>query len=230
MAAVINFFQRPNNINAGTWNWGDVAFGFRSGLLLNEPPLRAIQYNNASAPPNLHILQLVSYVTMPLIATSKAGSVARTEGLISNHLETLKFGAWALMASNALAAPQELYRLKVSEGRTFVQKVQIAAWRMTPYLVLLTNIALTILELRVNRMKALVSLTVTVVTLLDLTSITNQSFNRYLNTVLRLPMDLVALYYGSNKNRFWIMLGWAQVPLIRDPIAAWINPFVPKKP
>lgn len=128
------------------------------------------------------------------------------------------------MGANLYAIRTKIYTRKFSQDRTPMQKFLVTVWRMTPYLALFTNIALTILELRVNRMKALVGLTVTVVTL-----VLPQSFVRYLNPGIRLPMDFIALYYGSNRNRFTIILGWTQIPFIRNSIKAQLAPLLPSQ-
>lgn len=226
MAAIAQYFQTPNNITSGTWNWGDVAFGFRSGLLLNEAPLSMIQYNNLEFPRMLDALALTSFVMIPLSTSANVAKLARSENWIAQYKKTFSFGALALMGANGYTAATKVYTRKFSQARTPFQKFLAVAWKTTPYLMLLTNIALTIIELRVNRMKAAVSLAVLTVTCLNHVHVLPRSFARYLNPGIRLPMDFIALYYGSNKNRFSIVLGWAGVPLIRDPIMAWLKPYL----
>jgi hypothetical protein len=222
-AAIAGFFQTPNNITLGTWNWGDVAYGFRSGLFLNQGPLRLISYNNLPHSPNVTSQALMSNVMMPFNTVGKVTKLAQRENWIGQHKQAFLLGIFALMGANGYAAQQELYNKKFSQTRSPLDKFFIAIWRTTPYLVLLTHIALTIIELRVNRMKALVGLTVTAVTLLDQAQVLPRSIAGYINPGVRLPMDCIALYYGSNKNRFWIVLGWTQVPFIRN----WLRPLLP---
>lgn len=227
MAAIAQYFQIPNNITSGTWNWGDVAYGFRSGLFLNQTPLDLIRYNKSPYPQDLNLLRLMNCVSFPTTTLSKVTRLARSDNWIATHGRAIELGAYVLIGANAFAAARKVYNLKISQVRSPKDKILITVWKMTPYLVLLTNIVLTMIEFRINRMKALVSLTVMAVTLIDQTRIIPRSFARYIDPGIRLPMDFLALYYGSNKNRFNIVLGWTQVPIIRDPIKARLKPLLP---
>lgn len=229
MAAIAQYFQIPNNITSGTWNWGDVAYGFRSGLLLTQPPVNVLLYNNLPYPPDLQPLVLISFTLFPMNTLFKVARLCRSEKWVAHYKPALALGTYALLGANAYTGRTGVYNQKISHARTYKNKFLITIWKATPYLVLLTNIALTIIELRVNRMKALVGLTVMAATMLNLTHIMPRSYARYLNPVIRFPMDLVALYYGSNKNRFTIVLGWAQDPAVRNPIKERLKPLLPKQ-
>ncbi len=224
MAAIAQYFQIPNNITSGTWNWGDVAYGFRSGLFLNQTPLDLIRYNKLPYPQNLDLLTLMNYVSFPSTTLSKVERLARSENWIATHGRVFELGAYALISANAYTVWARIYNLKISQVRSPKHKILITVWKMTPYLVLLTNIVLTIIEFRINRMKALVGLTVMAVTWIDQARVIPRSFARYIDPGIRLPMDFLALYYGSNKNRFNVVLGWAGVPVIRNPIIAMLPP------
>lgn len=79
MAAIAQYFQTPNNITSGTWNWGDVAFGFRSGLLLNQPPEDLIHYNNSQYHQELNLASLMTVGRIPLMTLNKVIRLARSE-------------------------------------------------------------------------------------------------------------------------------------------------------
>jgi hypothetical protein len=221
-AAVADFFQR-SNIGLGTWNWSDVAFGFRSGLLLNQTSEQAIDYNNLPHSPNLNEMRKFTMLGLALSPMYKARRLARVDSLIASHLRSISLSSCALGVVTFIALNQNLYYLKTHETTKTSEKLLIRVWRATPYLVLVTNIALTLLEMRHNCMKASVALAVTSITLLDLAKITPKSWGWYINPGLRIPMDLVALYYGSNKNRFYIIVGWTQIPFIQAPMMKFLT-------
>ncbi|MBS0647829.1 MAG: hypothetical protein JSS10_01235 [Verrucomicrobia bacterium] len=223
-ALIAGFFQR-SNIGLGTWNWGDVAFGFRSGLLLNQPSFTEIAYNNRPNPPPLNALGQFQFLAIPFQTKSKALKLARIDTLVARQLRTIDLSAIALTSLDLLAIYQNVYHQKVSEDHTIPQKFLIHAWKAIPYIALITNIALTILELRSNCMKASVALAVTSITLLSFNQMIPKTWAWYINPGLRIPMDLVALYYGSNKNRFVILIGLAQLPIIKDPVMNFTKPY-----
>lgn len=226
VATVIGFLER-SNIGQGTWNWGDVAFGFRSGLLLNEPVVTVINYNNQIRQPKLNPVSSFMMGTLPFLPVQKFGKLARVDSLAASYYNGLCLMSSALGLANLFAIQRNIYNLKTTEARTTFDKWIIRAWRTTPYLVLYTNIALITLELRSNYMKAAVALTVTFLARLSIAKITPPSWAWYLNPGLRIPMDMVALYYASNKNRFVILVGLIRMPLIKNPLMRFAQPYCP---
>jgi|GEM_PF-1643898 len=80
-------------------------------------------------------------------------------------------------------------------------------WRATPYLMIITNIAVTVLQIYQGSSAQWVTLAVTGVTLLPITNLVPQSFNEYL-TMCGIPIDLAALWYGDSYMRTCIIVGW----------------------
>jgi hypothetical protein len=96
------------------------------------------------------------------------------------------------------------------------------AWQVTPYLMVITNIALTAFEIRNGDNKAWIKLFVTGVTLIDISSWKPEGFSWYLTVFARYPIEAAALFYSDNWERFYILLGWVGT----EPVIPYMNKLV----
>ena len=117
-------------------------------------------------------------------------------------LNTLKF--FKDMSNEPEWVPRRKARAPVkNQANDFLAVV----WRATPYLMIITNIAVTVLQIYQGSSAEWVTLAVTGVTLLSITNLVPQSFNRYLNQC-GIPIDLAAFWYGDRYMRGSIIVSW----------------------
>jgi hypothetical protein len=241
MTAVLRFISQgaPNNIASGAWNWGDVANGVRDGLLYTQPMIigrNMLENGNTALPivgylssfaPNLSqmvfLATAVAYCEIASFCLQNRVIEALTLDTFIKKLP-LRIVAWYLLSSRA-------YMIAVN--KTLAKKIMVTLYRdvhrfhkAEPYLIFLTNLTLTVLDLKNNRMRAVVALAVSAGPLLTYANILPKRISWYLNPALRMPMDMLALYYGSNKNRFWIVAGWILVPEVQNILIKGINNYV----
>lgn len=235
-AAVKSFLQIPNNISQGTWNWGDVALGFRAGLLPTQLCLRALQFT-----PSIYfegdgitpIKNAIPYNVATVTTHGRVLGIARTEHFILQNLKTLQQIYFASLLINQAAQMYHKHIQHKQNSSTREKKLASYILQSTPFIMLLINAALSILELRSNRMKATVSLAVTSLALLDSFGVMPRAFGGYLNPGLRIPLDLMALYYSNNRDRFAIAAGWVEIPFVQRQMInlvghrfSWIVPIL----
>jgi hypothetical protein len=234
MTAVLRFISQgaPNNIASGAWNWGDVANGVRDGLLYTQPMIigRNMLENGNTAPPIVGYLSSFAPNLSQRVFLVTAGAYCEIASFCLENrviealtLDTfikklpLKIVSWYLMSSRA-------YMIAVN--KPLAKKIMVTLYKAEPYLIFLTNLTLTVLDLKNNRMRAVVALAVSAGPLLTYANILPKRISWYLNPALRMPMDMLALYYGSNKNRFWIVAGWILVPEVQNILIKGINNYV----
>jgi hypothetical protein len=79
----------------------------------------------------------------------------------------------------------------------------------TPYLMIITNIAVTIIQIRSGDASAYVTLACTVITLIDITPLSSIKYAWFRDTVLAYPVAFTALYYSDNLKRILIIFDLA---------------------
>ena len=130
----------------------------------------------------------------------KAHRVAPTLSLLSNHRTAIKCMAVSWAGMNLLAVIQHELRGCPRIGYTLVGKI----WENTPQALLMTNVALTILELQVNFTKAFISLLSMGISYLDFKDNRPHDRNVIWNWVLPLSMRGIVFYYGNRWQRLMI--------------------------
>ena len=95
-----------------------------------------------------------------------------------------------------------------------MDKFLVVIWKATPYLMLITNVALIILDLRKNIVIGMVSLATAGISLIDLTHWKPKDFGWYLDVGVRVPLNIATMYYHQ-PLRVPIILGWALEPRVR---------------
>jgi hypothetical protein len=88
---------------------------------------------------------------------------------------------------------------------TTMDKFVVVVSKATPYLMIITNIAVTIIQIRRGNSSAWIKLTFIGITLIDITSWMPKTYRWYLNTVLGYPIAAGAIYYADNYTRFNII-------------------------
>lgn len=234
MAAIVaDNFQRAIN-SFGTWNWGDVALGFRAGLLPSQQCLRGLEFTPSRFLEGDMITPMKNIIPYTVAIQTTWGrelGIAGTGSFILPYLKTLRQIHYASLATNFSA---QLYHMHVQgkqDSSNREKKLSAYILKASPFFMMLTNMALSLLEFRSNRMKATISLAVTSLVLLDYAKV--MPFAGYLNPGLRIPMDLIAMYYANNRDRFAIAAGWVEIPYVSRFIYnrvgqrfSWIMPFL----
>ncbi|MBS0647830.1 MAG: hypothetical protein JSS10_01240 [Verrucomicrobia bacterium] len=252
-ATIQGYFQTALH-NLGSWNWSPVALGFRAGLLPTQLCLRALEFvpdRYSQGSTAIFMKNMIPYFLAIQTTYGRVQGIARTEPSILPHLNLLyRLYVLSLFINAAGQAAGQL-------SSTFIQreidpisrdkqdslakkKLSTYIFKSTPFVMLLTNIALSLLELRSHKIKATVSLAVTSVVLINYLDVMPWSMKRlvrkstrrvdgtlacgsftlrvpdyfawYLDPGLRIPLDLIAMYYANNRDRFAIVAGWVDVP------------------
>lgn len=127
-------------------------------------------------------------------------------------------GTAALIALNAITLLQHLTNKKLSDVSLGMNKFLIVVWHITPYLMIVTNIALVMIKATYNSTEAWVTLAVTGMTLLETTSWKPPSFDWYLNTGVAIPLDLLAMHYDPKNllTRFVMFVIDGKLTLLWD--------------
>jgi hypothetical protein len=92
---------------------------------------------------------------------------------------------------------------------TTMDKFIVVVSNATPYLMIITNIAVTIIQIRRGDSAAWIKLTFIGITLIDITSWKPKKYRWYLDTILGYPLCAGALYYGNNNIRLNILYNLA---------------------
>jgi hypothetical protein len=208
MSFAIKVQEGFSRVLAGNWEMIEVANGFRSG------------FGNANTFYNLadstHVLKSwaiddnnwsrfwktwLSSTWKIGKTTLKAHRLAPTVSLFANHLTALKCAAagWALM--NYVALIQHCF---YGHDSAIENTVFGTIWVQTPNALLITNIALTALELQVNFTKAVVSFISMGICYFDFKGKKPEQRDKFWNWVLPISMRAVVLYYGNNWQRTMI--------------------------
>ncbi len=84
--------------------------------------------------------------------------------------------------------------------------VLVVVWKATPYLMIMTNIAMTIIQVQRGDSTACITLAFAGITLIDLANLRRSTRNLwYRNVVLEGSVAAVAFYYSNNTNRLNII-------------------------
>ncbi len=102
---------------------------------------------------------------------------------------------------------------------TTMDKFIVVASNATPYLMVITNIVVTIIQIRRGNSSAWIKLAFISITLIDITSWKPKYYTWYLNTILGYPVTAAALCYGNDTIRINIIWNLAlSNPTIRKTI------------
>jgi hypothetical protein len=106
-----------------------------------------------------------------------------------------------------LEADSQLSKAPVNNSPipTGMDKFLVVVSKATPYLMIITNIAITIIQIRRGDTSAWITLAFTGITLIDITSWKPKEYRWYLNTVLGYPVAAAAIYYANNLFRIKII-------------------------
>lgn len=201
-----NVTKGLNNILAGNWAWIDVANGFRSGYgtvnsFGNLSSLNArIQDISVTEKSFLSFAQSFIQSSWKITRTAiKAHRLAPTLPLLARNLSVIKYTAAGWIGMNFFAYFQHATNRDDGIENTLFGSV----WENTPYALLLTNIALTALELRVNFTKAAISFVSMGISYLDVQR-KPQNRSYVWNWVCPIAARSLVLYYGNNWQRAMI--------------------------
>jgi hypothetical protein len=88
---------------------------------------------------------------------------------------------------------------------TTMDKFIVVVSKATPYLMIITNIAVTIIQIRRGASSAWIKLAFISITLIDITPWKPKDYKWYIDTVLGYPAAAAALYYGNDTTRLNIL-------------------------
>lgn len=195
-----------NTTLAGNWAWIDVANGFRSGYgtvnsFGNLSSLNAkIQDISVTEKSFLSFAQSFIQSSWKITRTTiKAHRLAPILPLLARNLTVIKYTAAGWIGMNFFAFLQHATNRDDSIESTLFGSV----WENTPQALLLTNIALTALELRVNFTKAAISFVSMGISYLDAQR-KPQHRSYVWNWVCPIAARSLVLYYGNNWQRAMI--------------------------
>lgn len=92
---------------------------------------------------------------------------------------------------------------------TKMNRFLVVVSQTTPYLMIITNIAVTIIQIQRGDTSAWIKLALTGITLIDITSWKPKEYRWYLDTVLGCPFAAGAIYYSNNLSRINIIFNLA---------------------
>lgn len=192
-----------NNVLAGNWAWIDVANGFRSGYgtvnsFWNLSSLNTrIQDLCVTERNFFSFAQSWIQSSWKIARTAiKAHRLAPAFSLLANHTTALKCTAVGWIGMNLLAYLQ----LATNRDDAIENTLFGSVWQNTPQALLVTNIALTALELRVNFTKAAISFASMGISYLD-GKRNPKDGNTVWNWVCPIAARSLVLYYGNNWQR-----------------------------
>ena len=205
------------------WTPADVTYGAHKGFLAARVWANLINYNNfeGKKPPHNWTAAIITGMNIfgSLARASKAFSPEFKPGKLQdnffdNNLAEFFIGTVALIALNAITILRGQADKNVSEVPSTMDKFLVIVWKATPYLMLITNVALIILDLRKNIVIGMVSLAAVGISLIDLTRWRPKDFDWYLDVAVRVPLNIATMYYHKP---LWvpIIMGWALDPRVR---------------
>jgi hypothetical protein len=111
--------------------------------------------------------------------------------------------------SPPLKANAQVKNPPTQSAPTGMDRFLVVVSKATPYLMIITNIAVTIIQIRRGESSAWVTLAFTGITLIDIASWKPKNYMWYVDTVLGYPVAAAAFYYSDNKGRFAIVCSLA---------------------
>jgi hypothetical protein len=193
-----------NSFLAGNWAWIDAANGFRSGYgtansysSLSKHNFE-IQRRSVSNKTFFGFGQSLIQSSWKISRTAlKALRLAPSFPLLASRTATIKYSAACWIGMNFFALLQHAFSGPDSE----IKETSFGLiWEKTPEALLVTNIALTALELRVNSAKALFSLASLGFTYFEVKKAPNNR-NFIWNWVCPIAARGIVFYYGNNWQR-----------------------------
>ncbi len=202
-------------INPPQWTPANVTYGAHKGCFAVRLWTNLINYNNFEGhkPP-------LNWAIPVIMGMSIFGSLARASDVFYPELELGKSqdifasGTSALIMLNMITIARRQTHKKISEIPSTIDKFLVVVWKATPYVMLITNVALIILDLRKNIVIGMVSLATAGISLVDLTRWKPKDFDWYLDFGVRVPLNIATMYYHQ-PLRAPIILGLALDPGIR---------------
>ena len=194
-----------NTVLAGNWLWLDVANGFRSGYgTVNS--YENLSQRNLRIKDRPVVNQTFSDFVQSFIQSSwkitrttiKAHRIAPAFPFLASRTTALKCTAVGWIGMNVLALLQ--HALMRKDDSLIEDTAFGAIWQNTPNALLVTNIALTALELRINFTKAAISFVSMGISYLDIKWDPKKRSSLW-NWGLPIAARSVVLYYGNNWQR-----------------------------
>jgi hypothetical protein len=212
----------PGNISSGTWTWRDPLLGFSFGFI-NHHWVKLINYNAMPSEEKKNytfIMQVIS-VCVSYQNLCEIGSLAHLTSLSPLRAKAIEFGGYVTVALNVATFFGDFHTLDLSEAVGIGDKICVIAFKATPYLMIITNVALMVLQLRSNQIGAVVGLA-TVLFIPLLRSLPERLFDMAYYRIGR-SLQAITFYYGDNWSRFWII---SSVILSMNPVQKRLCPII----
>jgi hypothetical protein len=190
-------------VSTPQWNAPNVVYGVFDGFSAVRLWEGLINYNNSDSPEPLSWTVNLS-VMMSIISTyDRVANVFSPnfdvneiqDNFFERNLAIITVGGLALMAVNATAMYRGLTRTNLDDAKSSMDQFLVVVWKSTPYLMLITNIVLIVIDLRYNTVVAAVSLAAVGISLIALTPWKPENFDWDLDINIRIPIDVAMMYY-----------------------------------
>jgi len=222
-------FYRPVS-SASSWNASSLTYAAFEGRRSVRIWEVLINYNNSNstkpqpwwvaADVAMGIIMTLGRASFVFSPEDALGKIQDT--VFERHLEVIVCATLTLAAFNAIAVFREQTNKKVSDTTSRFDTLLIVVWKATPYLMLITNIALIIFDIPSNKVIGLFTLGVAGITLIDLTSWKPKSFSWYLDVGVRVPVEMATMYYHE-QLRLRILVGWVMNKSIQNTFFEYIK-------
>ncbi|HUD01903.1 MAG TPA: hypothetical protein VMR37_06215 [Rhabdochlamydiaceae bacterium] len=208
MSFAIKVQEGFSKVLAGDWRMINVANGFRSGFgnantFYNLSESTEVLKNLAVGDNNWTRFWKTWIGSSWKIGktTLKAHRLAPIQPLLANHMTALKCAAASWAGMNLLTL---IHHSLCGPDSTIENTFFGTIWVQTPNALLITNIALTTLELQVNFTKAVVSFITMGISYFEFKGKELKQRDKFWNWVLPISMRAVVFYYGNNWQRTMI--------------------------
>ncbi len=193
----------PQLVNTIQWNPAHVVYGVFDGFSAVRSWEKWIHYNNSDSKAPLSWVTNIGFMINIISTYNRIADVFSPnmdvekiqDNFFERNLTVITIGGLAFMALNATAMYRGMTRTHLNDAKSNMDKFLVVVWKATPYLMLITNIALIVIDLRRNTVIAAVSLVTVGVSLIDLTSWKPENFDWDLDINIRIPVDIATMYY-----------------------------------
>jgi hypothetical protein len=158
-----------------------------------------------------------SDVLSPLAEKGNPGAL-----FFQNYESAFAVATFTLVVLNGITIFAGETNKNVSDFPSQLDQFRLAVWKTTPYLMLVTNIALLIIDIPQSKGLGLISLATAAITLIDLTSWKPEHFDWYLDVGFRVPLGIAVMYYHENM-RIPILIGFSLDLRIQETFKNCIN-------
>lgn len=201
MAAALT---RPGSISQ--WNPPEVTLAMWDGFHRVRVWEQVINHNNSNSPKSLSWRSVIPVCSGLFFTHTRVFNFLSSltekgnQGALffQNYEGAFAAATVALVILNGITILADQTNKNISDFPSQLDKFRLTVWKATPYLMLVTNIALLIIDIPQSKDLGLISLATAGITLIDLTSWKPKDFDWYLDVAYRIPLGIAVMYYHEN--------------------------------